>query len=115
MGINNAVPEKSGKTTADFRSSGKSMGFESALNAVADKLHGLAESIGKKTPDARSGIVPTGNRVSEWLDHSAHYVRQFDYHKVDTRVREYIKQTPGRGLLIAGAVGVIIGFILKRR
>ena len=115
MGINNEVTDKSLETAAKVRGSGKSMGFESAMNAIADKLHDFAEAIGKKTADAQSGIVPTWNRVSEWLEHSAECVRQFDYHKTDTRIREYVKQSPGRGLLIAGAVGVIIGVILKRR
>jgi hypothetical protein len=115
MGINNEVTDKTGETAAESQGSGKSTGFESAKNTIADKLHGFAEALGKKTADTQSGIVHTGKRASELLDRSAEYVRQFDYHQTDTRVREYVKQSPGSSLLIAGAVGLIIGAILKRR
>lgn len=115
MQANNEVIDKSGETAAESQGSGKSTGFESAKNAIADKLHGFAEALGKKSADAQSGIVHAGNRASELLEQSAEYVRQFDYHQTDTRVREYVKQDPGRSLLIAGAVGLMIGVILKRR
>jgi ElaB/YqjD/DUF883 family membrane-anchored ribosome-binding protein len=49
------------------------------------------------------------------LDQSAEYVRQFDYEQTDARVREYVRQSPGSSLVIAGAVGLIIGVILRRR
>jgi ElaB/YqjD/DUF883 family membrane-anchored ribosome-binding protein len=115
MGINNEVTDKTGETAADSQGSGKSTGFDSAKNTIADKLHGFAEAIGKKTADAHSGMVSIGERASELLDQSAEYVRQFDYHHTDARIREYIRQSPGRSLLMAGAVGLIIGVILKRR
>jgi ElaB/YqjD/DUF883 family membrane-anchored ribosome-binding protein len=56
-----------------------------------------------------------GKQASEWLNQSAEYVRQFDYERADARFREYVGQSPGRSLLIAGGVGLIIGAILRRR
>jgi ElaB/YqjD/DUF883 family membrane-anchored ribosome-binding protein len=49
------------------------------------------------------------------MDHSAEYVRKFDYKKADEKIREYVKQSPGRSLLIAGAAGLILGAVLRRR
>jgi ElaB/YqjD/DUF883 family membrane-anchored ribosome-binding protein len=49
------------------------------------------------------------------LDDFAEYVRQFDQKQVDTTVREYVKKSPGRSLLIAGGIGLIIGVALRRR
>jgi ElaB/YqjD/DUF883 family membrane-anchored ribosome-binding protein len=49
------------------------------------------------------------------LDQSAEYIRQFDCKPADVKIREFIRQSPGRSLLIAGAVGLIIGAIVRRR
>jgi ElaB/YqjD/DUF883 family membrane-anchored ribosome-binding protein len=117
MGIDNRVVDKTGETAAEFQGSGKSTGFENVKNIIADKLRNVAEALGEKASDqdAQSGIAHCEKQASEWLDQSAEYVRQFDYEQVDARVREYVRQSPGRSLLIAGAVGLIIGAILRRR
>ena len=117
MGINNLVIDKTGETAAEFKVSGNSTGFENVKNIIADKLHNVAEALGEKAAgqDAQSGIAQYGKQASKWLDQSAEYVRQFDYEQADTRVRECVRQSPGRSLLIAGAVGLIIGAILRRR
>jgi ElaB/YqjD/DUF883 family membrane-anchored ribosome-binding protein len=117
MGINNWVVDKTGETAVEFQGSGKSTGFENVKNIIADKMHNVAEALGEKATDqdAQSGKAQCGKKASEWLDQSAEYVRQFDYKQANARVREYVRQSPGRSLLIAGAVGLIIGAILRRR
>jgi ElaB/YqjD/DUF883 family membrane-anchored ribosome-binding protein len=117
MGISNRVVDKTEETAAESQGSGNSTGFENVKNAVADKLHNIAEVLGSKAADqdAQSGLAQYGKQGSEWLDQSAEYVRQFDYEQADARVREYVRQKPGRSLLIAGAVGLIIGAVLRRR
>jgi len=117
MGINNWEGDKTGETATDSQGSGKSTGFDSVKNTIANKLDGFAKAIGEKTArqDENSGIARYGKGASELLDQSAEYVRQFDYHQTDTRVREYVRKSPGRSLLIAGAAGLMIGVILKRR
>jgi ElaB/YqjD/DUF883 family membrane-anchored ribosome-binding protein len=95
----------------------KLTGFENVKNVIADKLHHIARAIGEKAadPDAQSDIAACEKQASEWLDHSARYVREFDYKQADAKAREYVSQNPGRSILIAGAVGLIIGAILRRR
>jgi ElaB/YqjD/DUF883 family membrane-anchored ribosome-binding protein len=117
MGITNRVVDKPGQTPAGVQGSGKSTGFENVKNTIADKLHNVAEALGNRAEDqdARSGIAHYGKQASEYLDQSAEYVRQLDYEQADARVREYVRQSPARSLLIAGAVGLIIGAILRRR
>lgn len=117
MGINNSVVDKTGETTAEFQGSGKSTGFENIKNIIADKMHNVAEALGEKVADedAQSGKAQYGKQASKWLEQSAEYVQQFDYKQADTRVRDYVRQNPGPSLLIAGAVGLIIGSILRRR
>ncbi|MFZ3048844.1 MAG: DUF883 C-terminal domain-containing protein [Desulfatirhabdiaceae bacterium] len=117
MGKNNTVVDETKETTAESQGSGRCTGFENVKNIIADKLHHAAEVLGEKTadPDAQSGMAQYGNQVSGWLNQSADYVRQFDYEQADARAREYVGQNPGRSLLIAGGVGLIIGAILRRR
>ena len=111
MEINYWKADKAEETSAG------STGFENVKTIIADKLHNAAETLGEKAtnPDVPYGMAQYGKQASEWLVQSADYVRQFDYVKADTRVREYIGQRPGRSLLIAGGVGLIIGAILRRR
>lgn len=117
MGINNPAVDETGDTAAEFQGSGKSTGFKNAKNIIADKLHNVAGALSEKAAnqDAPSGIAQYGKQASEWLDQSAEYVRQFNYEQSDAKVREYVRQSPGRSLLIAGAVGLIIGAIFRRR
>jgi len=117
MGIDNWIVDQTGETAAEFQGSGKTTGFQNVKNIFADKLHNVAEALGEKAADqdAQSGIAHYGKQASEWLDQSAEYVRQFDYEQVDAGVREYVRQSPGRSLLIAGVVGLMIGAIWRRR
>ena len=116
MGTNRVV-DNTGETAAELQGPDKSTGFENVKNIIADKLHNVAVALGEKTTgqDAQSGTAHYGKQASELLDQSAEYVRQFNFEQVDARVREYVRQSPGRSLLIAGAVGLIIGAFLRRR
>ena len=117
MGINNSEVDRTEETRAEFQGSGKSTGSENVKNSIADAIHKVAEVLGNKAADqdSQSGMAQYGKQASKLLDQSADYVRQFDYEQADARVREYVRQSPGRSLLIAGAVGLIIGAILRRR
>ena len=117
MGTNNRIVDQTGETAAEFQGTGKLTGFENVKNTIAAKVRNVAEALGEKVADqdTQSGIAHYGKQASEWLDQSAEYLRQFDYEQVDAGVREYVRQSPARSLLIAGAVGLIIGAVLRRR
>ncbi len=117
--INRAVDEdETGDNAADFhRNPGRSAGFENVKSMIADQLHNAAETLGEKMadPDGSSGMAQYGNQAAVWLNQSAEYIRQFDYQQANLRIREHIGHSPGRSLLAAGAFGLIIGAILRRR
>jgi ElaB/YqjD/DUF883 family membrane-anchored ribosome-binding protein len=117
MGIYNQSVGNTRETAGMSQHSGKSHGFENVKNIIADQLEAVAEALGENATgqDAQSGIAQYGKQASELLDLSAGYVRQFDYEQAQGRVRECIKQHPGRSLLVAGAIGLIIGVVLRRR
>ncbi len=116
MIINNEESQ-AGDKTGWREGSGKSTGFENVKNIIADKLHRAAEVIGEdaESHDGQSHRAQYEKHASEWLDHSAEYIREFDYKQTDEKLRECIRQHPGRSLMIAGGVGLLIGAILRRR
>jgi ElaB/YqjD/DUF883 family membrane-anchored ribosome-binding protein len=117
MGINNWKADKAEETGPESKNLDKSTGFENVKTIIADKIQKAAEALGEKTtnPDAHYGMAQYGKQASEWLDQSADYVREFDYVQAEAGIREYFGQRPGRSLLIAGGVGLIIGAVLRRR
>jgi ElaB/YqjD/DUF883 family membrane-anchored ribosome-binding protein len=117
MGISDSTADKTTGSADEVQGSDKSSGFENAKNIIADKLHHVAEAINEKAADQDPlcDIAQYGKQASEWLDQSAEYVRQFKYEHADAKIREYVRQSPGRSLLLAGAAGLIIGAILRRR
>jgi hypothetical protein len=117
METSNKTVDKMEETEAGSQCSDQPTGFEKVKNRIADKLHHAAETLCEiaAKQDGQSGFAQYEKQASEWLDHSAECVRQFDYRQADTKVRDYVKQNPGRSLLIAGAAGLIIGAMLRRR
>jgi ElaB/YqjD/DUF883 family membrane-anchored ribosome-binding protein len=117
MGLNDWEGDKTEASAPEGQGREQSGGFDEVKSIVADRIHMVAEALGEKAAeqDALSGAAQYGKQASEWLDRSAEYVRQFDYRQADARVREYVKQSPERSLLIAGAVGLIIGALWRRR
>lgn len=117
MKFNNEAVDKTEETPAEAQNSAKSTGFDNVKNIIADKLHTVAAALDEKAADqeVEACMIQYGKQASDWLDQSAEYVRKFDYEQADASIREYIGQNPGRNLLIAGGVGLIIGAVLRRR
>lgn len=101
--------------------SGKTSRFEDVKNTVANKLHDAAGALrnraaaGGATPETQSGFSRYGSQASNWLDESAEYIRRFDYEQANLRVKDYVRQNPGRSLLMAGVAGLLIGAAVRRR
>lgn len=96
----------------------KASRFEDVKRSVADKLHDAAGALRSKTAapaESDSGLGRYRYQASDWLDRSAEYVRGFDYERTNAQVKGFIRQNPGRSLLMAGAAGLIIGALIRRR
>ncbi len=91
--------------------------LDKAKTVIADKLHHVAAAINEKAADRdpQCDMARYGIQASEWLDQSAEYVRELNYEEADAKVRDYVRQSPGRSIAIAAAVGIVIGAILRRR
>lgn len=78
------------------------------LESAADALHEHAEGY-----EGRLGGY--GRQAAGWLDRSAQYLRSADAQKMRTDVEDQVRRNPGRALLVAGAAGLMLGVLLRRR
>ena len=117
MGKSDWTAEKAIKPAVEVQGTETSDYLYKAKTVIADKLQHVAAAINEKAADRdpQCGLARYGKQASEWLDQSAGYVREFNYEEADAKVRDYVRQSPGRSIAIAAAVGVVIGAILRRR
>lgn len=80
-----------------------------SLREAAGRLRAGATGETDREPSA------LGQRAAEWLDQSADYVHQVDLQQVKADVAETVRRNPGRSLLVAGAVGLFLGALFRRR
>jgi ElaB/YqjD/DUF883 family membrane-anchored ribosome-binding protein len=96
-----------------------SLTFDSIQEVVADKLHTAASTLREKAGGQRGGhdsvIAGYGQRAADWLDRSADYARTTDPQQVKADLENQVRHYPGRSLLIAGAAGLILGALFRRR
>lgn len=110
------------KTTAAEKFEGAktavATGFDTSKTTVADKLHQAADTIQQKvdaSENADSNLTKYGQKASSILNTSADYIENFEPNQITTGVQKHVKDNPGRSLLIAGAVGLLLGFLFKNR
>jgi ElaB/YqjD/DUF883 family membrane-anchored ribosome-binding protein len=84
---------------------------------IADKLRKAAETLFGKTEDnqTRHEAANLGSQAGAWLHNSADYIEQMEPKKIKADITEQVRGNPGKSLLVAGAVGLILGAIFRRR
>ena len=88
---------------------------------IADKLHQAAETLFGKAEDnqirrATSDEAATlGTQASAWLHGSADYIAQMEPEKIKADLTRQMRRNPGKSLLVAGAAGLILGALLRRK
>ena len=88
--------------------------FNNIKSAVADKLKAAAQTLEGKA-DQNSPASAYAKQASGWLAGAADYVRDVNTDQVKSDIQRQVRSNPGRTLLIAGAVGLALGALLKRR
>jgi hypothetical protein len=95
---------------------GGGLTFDRVKFVVADLLSEAAYAIHDKSAGiGHSDISNLGDRAASWLEHSAGYVREMEPQRLKSDVEDKIRRNPGRSLLIAGIVGLVLGSVLRRR
>lgn len=81
---------------------------------LAHGLRSAAASLERNGPQygEMSGYV---RKASRWLDNAGDYVEDLNPTQVKSDIQRQMRTNPGRSLLIAGAVGLIVGTLFRRR
>lgn len=88
-----------------------------AKNVVVDKLRNVSNLLHEQSnrDGLNRDLSHYGQQTATWLDRSADYVRDMNPQQVKDDVQNQVRSNPGRTLLIAGGIGLLVGTILRRR
>ncbi len=91
--------------------------FNQVKSTVADKLHSAAKTLHQTAErgDQQGDLSTFGHRAAGWLENSADYVSEIEPERVRRDLENHVRKNPGRTLLIAGAIGLVLGGLLRRR
>lgn len=91
--------------------------FDQLKVRIADKLRHAAETLHGKAEDLQTPReAPNfGAQASVWLHNSADYIEQIEPKKIKDDFTEQVRRNPGKSLLVASAVGLVLGAIFRRR
>ena len=93
--------------------------FSQVTAGVGDKVKGLGESAGRASQQVRAGAERTGAVAREKYDVAAEKVRvgydkaRKDFDHLTQDVNEYVRDNPGRSVLIAAGIGFVLGMLLR--
>ena len=88
--------------------------FEQVKSGLADKMRQAADTLFGQAVDAQ-GAENFGSQAGGWLHDSADYIEQMEPAKIKADLTRQMRRNPGKSLLVAGAVGLILGAILRRK
>src|SRR5262245_62119052 len=83
----------------------------STVRSAASSLHRTDNQVG----DREEGLSGYGHQAATWLERSADYIEEFEPEQVVNQLRQEVRRNPGRSLLIAGAAGLVLGVLFRRR
>jgi ElaB/YqjD/DUF883 family membrane-anchored ribosome-binding protein len=99
----------------DSEETSGSSALETFKDTVAGKLHAAADVIQEKAGrNQNSTAAAYAGQAATWLDGAAEYVREADPQKIKSELQSQVRRNPGRSLLIAGAAGLFLGFLIRR-
>ena len=96
----------------------KPQGFDKIKDTITHKLQDAADVVREKSQSysgTNQEVANYGNQAAEWLNRSASYIEEINPQQVKKDVENQVRQNPGRSLLIAAGVGLVLGAILRRR
>jgi hypothetical protein len=89
-----------------------------AKNTITDKLHNAAETLRQQSQgyaDKNPQLADYGKQAAVWLNRSANYIDEINPQQLKSDVANQVRHNPGRSLLIAAGVGLVLGALLRRR
>jgi ElaB/YqjD/DUF883 family membrane-anchored ribosome-binding protein len=106
--------ERQGKTLT----TGEPAGLDKIKTTISSKLHDAAQTLREKA-GAFSGknqnLANYGNQTADWLHRSANYLEEMNPQQLKSDIQKQVSHNPGRSLLIAAGVGLLVGTLFRRR
>jgi ElaB/YqjD/DUF883 family membrane-anchored ribosome-binding protein len=99
-------------------SEGEPAALAKVKNTITDKLHNAADALRQQSQgyaDKNPQLADYGNQAAVWLNRSANYIDEINPQQVKSDVVNQVRHNPGRSLLIAAGVGLVLGALLRRR
>jgi ElaB/YqjD/DUF883 family membrane-anchored ribosome-binding protein len=93
-------------------------GLEKVRDVVADQMQAAARTIDEQVRTEHvhnRTVVDWGMSVAERLDRWGEELRGFRVGESEARFRAMVARNPGKSLLAAGAAGLLLGLLLRRR
>ena len=113
--LNNTESLASMRGPIDYESgAGTNSTLENIKGKVAEGLKSAAGSLKQNGPQ-NGAMSDYAGQASGWLDSAGNYIRDMDVSQVKTDIKRQMRANPGRTLLIAGAAGLIVGALFRRR
>jgi ElaB/YqjD/DUF883 family membrane-anchored ribosome-binding protein len=113
--LNNTESLASTRESIEYESgAGRNPALDTIKDKVADGLKSAAGSLRQKGPQT-GAMSDYAGQASGWLDNAGNYIRDMDVSQVKTDIQRQMRANPGRALLIAGAAGLIVGALFRRR
>ena len=88
--------------------------FEELADEVGDKVQGVSQTVKRRAEAARTYSKERVDQAKESLRHGYERVRK-DVGELSTDVNEYVRDNPGKSVLIAAAAGFLLGLLLRPR
>ena len=84
-----------------------------ALDGAAKGMHSRADRLGQAGHNAADTVRRVGHDAADRVDSTANWVRSHGASDIITDVEHYVKQNPGKSLMVAAAVGFLVGRKLR--
>jgi ElaB/YqjD/DUF883 family membrane-anchored ribosome-binding protein len=92
--------------------------LDKVKTTISEKLHGAAQALREKSQSFSGNnqeVAQYGNQAAEWLNRSANYIEEINPQQLKSDIGNQVRQNPGRSLLVAAGIGLVVGALLRRR
>lgn len=92
--------------------------LDKVKTTITEKLHGAAETLREKSQSfsgKNQEVAKYGDQAARWLNRSADYLEEINPQQLKNDIGNQVRHNPGRSLLVAAGIGLVLGSLLRRR
>ena len=104
---------QTGSETTERLSERASAATHRTAEKVGSQMKNFAEKVRDTGPRVESTIHNTAERLAEKLERGSAYFKERQYEGTTRKITDYIRQHPGKSMIVGIAAGILLA--LKRR